>query len=100
MLSGGVVALVLVPYQPYNLTLLLFTSSTLPPSSPRLAVNNHTVLSDFYTKSYHIVRKYSHTALVIFNELYPRVRTCLYCRQDQPDLCLCQPRRDPSSFPI
>jgi hypothetical protein len=52
---------------------------TLPPSFHHLTVNNHTALSDFYTKSYHIVRKYSHTALVIFNELYPRVSTAHSC---------------------
>ena len=34
---------------------------------------SHTVLTDFYVKSYHIIRKYSDSALVIFNELYAKV---------------------------
>ena len=36
-------------------------------------VNNHAILNDFYVKSYKIIRKYSDTALVVFNELYAKV---------------------------
>ena len=48
-------------------------------------MNNHTQLNDFYVKSYHLIRKYSLTAMVVFNELYSKVRrdasqlTSLYC---------------------
>lgn len=48
-------------------------------------MNNHTQLNDFYVKSYHMIRKYSLTAMVVFNELYSKVSrdasqlTALYC---------------------
>jgi len=32
--------------------------------------NNHTVLLQYYTDAYHIIRQHSATALVVFNELY------------------------------
>ena len=50
-----------------------------------ITVNNHTQLNDFYVKSYHMIRKYSQTAMVVFNELYSKVTgdasllTELYC---------------------
>lgn len=50
-----------------------------------MTVNNHTQLNDFYVKSYHLIRKHSQTAMVVFNELYSKVRrdasqlTVLYC---------------------
>lgn len=39
-----------------------------------MTVNNHTQLNDFYVKSYRLIRKHSQTAMVVFNELYSKVR--------------------------
>ena len=41
-------------------------------NEPSLAIetNSHDILLDYYEKSYAIIRKYSNTALVVFNELY------------------------------
>lgn len=44
--------------------------------------NNHTALHNFYVSSYHIIRQYSATAWVVFNELYvpvfPKWNTALH----------------------
>ena len=34
---------------------------------------NHTLLHNFYETSYHVIRKYHPTTLIVFNELYAHV---------------------------
>lgn len=38
--------------------------------SQYMSENNHTLLSSYYQKAYRLIRSYSHTTLVVFNELY------------------------------